>query len=101
MVSFSGIACATSSTSYSSNSWEKTDHPYKGQIAYTEDSKTTYKSSVYCSIITMNTVGKVMSYTSSIILVKCVETIVETTWDPHNGKVIKRNSRVYFMKLYR
>jgi hypothetical protein len=98
---FSGIASATSSSSYTSSSWEKTSNPYKGQIAYKETSKSTYKTTHYSSLIQTTTIGKVTSYTSSKIKVKCIETTITTTWDSYFGKNVEKSTRTYYMTLYR
>jgi hypothetical protein len=101
LAAFSGVASATSSSSYISNSWEKTSHPYKGQIAYKETSKSTYKTTHYSSLIQTTTIGKVTSYTSSKIKVKCIETTITTTWDSYFGKNVEKSIRTYYRTLYR
>lgn len=101
LLAFTGLASATSTSTFNSKTNEYTTHPYKGKIAYTSTSTSTYKSNGYSSYIKETVIGKVVSFTSQKIRVRCVDTTIDTTWSTYSGKDVSKSVRVYYLTLYR
>ena len=102
LVGFSGfVAASTVTNSYTSSSWETTDHPSIGKIVYKETVTSVMKTKGYSDTTKQTIIGKVISYTKTTIKVRCVETTVETSYDSYLGKSVQKSTTVSYMKLYR
>ena len=99
-MAFCGVASASTSN-YTSTSWDSSEHPYNGKIVVRETSTSTYRGTGYQSVSKSYTVGKVLSYTSSSIKVRCEEITISNYWDSFSGYDVDRESRIFYRTLYR
>ena len=92
------------STLASTSNYTKSDtsnNPYIGKVAIRETSSYTSKLNGYQSVSKSYTTGKILSYTNSMIKVRCLETTTLTSWSSYFGKKVERQYRVFYRTLYR
>ena len=83
------------------STWDTSDNPYNGKIAIRGSSTYMNKLKGYQSVSKSYATGKILSYTNSLVKIRCLETTILTSWSSYFGKDVDKQYRVFFRTLYR
>ena len=101
LLSFTGIATATTTKKISSIYWDNNDNPAVDKVVITIDTNITYTTGSYYANTRITTIGTVESFTDDEITVKCLETTNYTQCTPKYGNITKISNKTYYQTLYR
>jgi hypothetical protein len=101
LLSFTGIATASTTKKISSIYWDNNDNPSVDKVVITIDTNITYSTGSYYSVTKITTIGTVESFTDEEIKVKCLETINFTHSTPKSGNITVISNKTYYQTLYR